>query len=104
MEPLMQANTKTDFKNVKKFLESEYRMKLEDIFDDFEIEPLGTASLAQVHKAKLKDGTHVAVKVQHSYVEKQSKGDIYLVKFACFMIEKIFKEFKYKVIFSKSSG
>ena len=98
MEPLMQANTKTDFKYVKKFLEKEYNKKLDDMFDEFETEPIGIASLAQVHKAKLKDGTPVAVKIQHSYVLKQSIGDIYLVKFACFMIEKIFKDFKYKVI------
>lgn len=94
----MQANTKSDFKNVKKFLESEFKRKLEDIFDDFETEPLGTASLAQVHRAKLKDGTPVAVKVQHSYVAKQSKGDIIVCKLACFVIEKIFKDFKFRVI------
>ena len=97
MEPLMQHNTKSDFQHVKRFVEKEYRCKLEDIFIEFEAEPVGTASLAQVHKAKLKDGTLVAVKVQHSYVQKQSKGDIYLVKFACYMTEKIFKDFKYKV-------
>jgi aarF domain-containing kinase len=93
----MQANTKSEFPQVKKFLEKEYGKKLEDLFEEFEPEPLGVASLAQVHKAKLKDGTPVAVKVQHSYVLRQSIGDIYLVKFACFMTEKIFKEFKYTV-------
>lgn len=98
MEPLMQANTKSDFKSVKKFLESVYKRKLDEVFDEFETEPLGTASLAQVHKAKLKDGTVVAVKIQHSYVAKQSKGDIVLCKIFCFLSEKIFKEFKFRVI------
>lgn len=40
-----------------------------EIFESIEPEPLGTASLAQVHKATLKDGTVVAVKVQHPYVQ-----------------------------------
>ncbi len=94
----MQENTKSEFSQVKRFLEKEYGQKLEDLFEEFDPEPLGVASLAQVHKAKLKDGTPVAVKVQHSYVLRQSIGDIYLVKFACFITEKIFKDFKYKEI------
>lgn len=40
-----------------------------DIFESIDPEPLGTASLAQVHKATLKDGTVLAVKVQHPYVQ-----------------------------------
>lgn len=47
-----------------------------EIFSEFDPEPLGTASLAQVHKAKLKDGTTVAVKVQHPYVKDNSLLDM----------------------------
>lgn len=93
----MQANKKSEFHQVKKLLEKEYGKKMEELFLEFDPEPLGVASLAQVHKAKLKDGTPVAVKVQHSYVLSQSIGDIYLVKLACYMSEKIFKDFKYRV-------
>lgn len=50
---------------------------ISDIFSDFSPEPLGTASLAQVHKAKLKStGEVVAVKVQHPRVRKQADNDI----------------------------
>lgn len=46
-------------------------------FDDT---PLGAASLAQVHKAVLRDGRTVAVKVQHPKVQSQSSKDILLME------------------------
>lgn len=49
---------------------------MEDVFESFEKEPLGAASLAQVHKATLKDGTEVAVKIQHPQVKGHSYVDI----------------------------
>ena len=49
---------------------------MEDLFIQIDPEPLGAASLAQVHKATLKDGTVVAVKIQHPKVKKHSFVDI----------------------------
>lgn len=46
------------------------------MFVQIDPEPLGAASLAQVHKATLKDGTVVAVKIQHPKVKKHSYVDI----------------------------
>lgn len=48
----------------------------EDLFIEFEPRPLGAASLAQVHRARLKDGREVAVKVQHPSVKAHSKVDM----------------------------
>ena len=93
----MQENDKTEFTRIKNFLETIYKKKLEDIFQTIDPEPLGIASLAQVHKAILKDGTPVAVKVQHDYISKQFKGDIMMVKLGCALAEIIFPDFKYKV-------
>ena len=59
----MQA-PRTKFRDVKDIVESELGKKLEDIFSEFEEKPLASASLGQVHKAKLKStGEVVAVKV-----------------------------------------
>jgi aarF domain-containing kinase len=41
------------------------------MFDDFERTAIASASVAQVHRAKLKDGTPVAVKVQKPDIGKQ---------------------------------
>lgn len=46
-----------------------------EIFSEIDKEPLGAASLAQVHRATLKDGTVVAVKVQHPYVRGNALVD-----------------------------
>ena len=50
--------------------------KISDIFEHIENKPIGTASLAQCHKATLKDGTQVAVKIQHPTVKLNSYADI----------------------------
>ena len=49
---------------------------LDTIFSDFDDEPLGAASIAQVHAATLLDGRRVAVKVQRPNCEPKLKGDV----------------------------
>jgi hypothetical protein len=53
-----------EYSKVKKIFQEEFGKNPEDMFIEFESEPVASASIAQVHKAKLKDGTPVAVKVQ----------------------------------------
>lgn len=53
-----------------------YFLQPKDIFEEFSTTPVGAASLAQVHRAKLKDGTTVAVKVQHPFIKSNSKVDM----------------------------
>lgn len=47
-----------------------------DLFASFEKQPIAAASLGQVHKAKLKDGTDVAVKVQYPAIDDTLRADI----------------------------
>ena len=51
--------------------------------------------MAQVHKAELKDGTRVAVKVQHPNIEFQCPGDILTVKIGIWFATIMFPDFKY---------
>ena len=49
---------------------------LSDLFASFDEQPLGAASIAQVHKATLLDGRTVAVKLQRPNVEPKLLGDV----------------------------
>lgn len=48
---------------VRTLIEAQYGKPLEEVFSQFDPEPVACASVAQVHKARLPDGTSVAVKV-----------------------------------------
>ena len=50
--------------------------EMSEMFAEFDMEPLGSASIAQVHKAKLLDGRVVAVKVQRPGIRGKLLGDI----------------------------
>jgi predicted unusual protein kinase regulating ubiquinone biosynthesis (AarF/ABC1/UbiB family) len=57
-------------------VEGELGGRLADHFAEFEAEPLGAASIAQVHRARLHDGTRVAVKVQYPWLEDSLAADL----------------------------
>ncbi len=48
----------------------------EDLFGSFDPEPLAAASLAQVHRARLPDGTPVIVKIQRPDVDTMVRADL----------------------------
>lgn len=75
-------------------LHHNFTFQPKDLFAEFEPEPLGTASLAQVHKAKLKDGTDVAVKVQHYFVRDNVKMDLKWMEFIITTMSKVFPDFE----------
>jgi predicted unusual protein kinase regulating ubiquinone biosynthesis (AarF/ABC1/UbiB family) len=58
------------FDDVRLTVETELGQPIEDVFSEFEQDPVAAASLAQVHKARLKDGREVAVKVQYPDIER----------------------------------
>ena len=63
-------------------------------FETFEKEPIGAASLAQVHLATLKDGgERVAVKVQHPALEEWVPLDLALTRFTFSSLKRWFPEY-----------
>jgi ubiquinone biosynthesis protein len=61
-------------------VEEALRQPVNEVFADFEIDPLASASIAQVHAATLPDGRDVVVKVVRPGIEQQLKRDIDLLK------------------------
>ena len=64
------------FDVVRRTVEHELGCELDEVFPSFSRTPVASASLAQVHDARLRDGRRVAVKVQYPEIEKLVKGDL----------------------------
>lgn len=67
-------------------IEEELDCLIEDHFADFEEQPFAAASIGQVHRATLHDGTRVAVKIQYPDVDKAFESDMKNIK----MLETLF--------------
>ncbi len=76
-------------------IEASLGKKIEDVFDDFEEEPIGTASIGIVFKAKLKTGEDVVVKVRRPDIERLVSTDFSLMIFIVTQLEKTSDEVKY---------
>ena len=71
------------FRVVRSIVEHELGRKLSELFEEFEPRPIASASLAQVHRARLKGGQQVAVKIQYPEIESLIRGDLANLRFLC---------------------
>ncbi|MFR1435205.1 MAG: ABC1 kinase family protein [Acutalibacteraceae bacterium] len=68
------------FEEVRGVVETEYGVSLRSVFDVFDETPIGSASIAQVHAARLKNGAPVVVKVQRPGIRDTMARDIALLR------------------------
>ena len=61
-------------------IEHELGKKINEVYAEFDLEPVAAASLGQVYRAKLHTGEEVAVKVQRPNLEATIKGDLVILK------------------------
>jgi predicted unusual protein kinase regulating ubiquinone biosynthesis (AarF/ABC1/UbiB family) len=61
---------------IRASVERELGASLDEIFASFSQRPVASASLAQVHEARLHDGERVAVKVQYPEIAARVRGDL----------------------------
>ena len=69
-----------DFAEIRQRIIDELGSAPEEIFSEFEKEPIAAASLGQVHRAVLKDGREAAVKVQYPGIEEIIETDIMMFR------------------------
>jgi ubiquinone biosynthesis protein len=68
------------FETIRAAVEAELGVRLETLFAQFDEQPLGAASVAQVHRARLHNGESVAVKVQYPWIEQSLPSDLRWVR------------------------
>lgn len=66
----------------------------DQLFAEFEMEPVASASIAQVHFAKLKNGRDVAIKVLRPGIRKSIDDDVDLMHIAADMVERLWSDGK----------
>eukprot|EP00232_Nephroselmis_pyriformis_P027531 CAMPEP_0182861940 /NCGR_PEP_ID=MMETSP0034_2-20130328/5778_1 /TAXON_ID=156128 /ORGANISM="Nephroselmis pyriformis, Strain CCMP717" /LENGTH=780 /DNA_ID=CAMNT_0024993931 /DNA_START=175 /DNA_END=2517 /DNA_ORIENTATION=- len=64
------------FKEIRGTVEGQLKRKLEDVYLSVETEPLATATIAQVHRARTLDNEDIVIKVQHKGMEQRMYGDM----------------------------
>jgi len=82
------------YDEVRRIVEGELAGSLEDTFQSFEETPLAAASIGQVHRARLKDGEDVIVKVQRPGIRKVIEVDLEIMLHLASLMERHLEEFQ----------
>ena len=82
------------FSEVKALVEAEFGLPSEAVFGELEEQPLASASIGQVHRARLKDGEAVAVKFQRPGIRKVIEVDLEIMLHLATLAERHIKEFE----------
>lgn len=74
---------------VRATIEEELGQPVEDLFYEFDDQPLASASIGQVHRARLMSGEAVVVKVQHAKIEQTVRVDLDIITGLAQLAERI---------------
>ena len=61
---------------IREIIEAELGQPIDNLFDDFCDHPIASASIGQVHRARLKTGEEIVVKVQHDGIAETVRKDL----------------------------
>ncbi len=75
------------FEIVKSIVEKEFEKPLEKLFTNFDKVPVGSASISQVHRAKLKSGKDVVVKILRPNIRQKFDEDIDIMYYVAQKLE-----------------
>lgn len=78
-ERLQSGALTMDFGVLRPQVEAALGAPPEEIFARFDLEPLAAASIAQVHRAALHDGTEVVVKIRRPHIRHRIEADLRLI-------------------------
>ena len=87
-EKLQSQAPPLDFKELRPQVEEDLGAPLEEIFAEVDPTPLAAASVAQVHRATLKDGTSVVLKIQRPGIRPKIESDMRLLAYLASLAER----------------
>ncbi|MCW5784534.1 MAG: hypothetical protein KIT39_14575 [Nitrospirales bacterium] len=87
-EKLQSQAPQLDFEELRPQIEEDLGGPLEEIFESVETKPLAAASMAQVHRATLKDGTKVILKIQRPGIRTKIESDMRLLTYLASLAER----------------
>lgn len=107
-EELSQLQTQTphdSFDDIREVIEMDQGRPLEMVFESFEETPIASASIGQVHTARLLDGREVVVKVRHPGIESVIDTDLDILSGLAHLAERLedFKHYQPRQIVSDMS-
>jgi len=92
--PLQDRCPVSPFEDIQAMVQKDTGRSLTEWFSEFNPLPIGAASLAQVHVARLRDsGEQVAVKLQHPSLAKYAPMDLALTRFSFRALKRWFPEY-----------
>lgn len=81
--------------DAKRLIEEEFKKPLDALFLEFQDIPVAAASIAQVHYARLIDGSNVIVKVQRPGIREQMETDITILWSVARLLERYVPESRF---------
>lgn len=75
-------------------IERELNDKIDNIFDEFNPQPIASASIAQVYRARLKNGDMIVIKVQRPGIKRQIEIDLEIMLHLASLMERYVEEIR----------